>query len=197
MRWCGTRALSASEGLLEPTSKCRYTWTLSQEMISPSRASAKASARADLPDAVGPTTTASSASAKSMSSTPNLALQLIPPDPRDDGAPVRTMPREIDVIERDEKSARLGGRKSIAGAYRAMARHRGQDEVDRVREAPSARARDLGDEIADHTLGLGARQEARQGVDGHGGGSDCAQVEPERGEGGLLLFDEGGVARGD
>src|SRR6185369_1130089 len=97
---------------------------------SPPRASARASARSDLPDAVGPTTTAISASSRSISSTANLALQLIPPDPRDDGAPVWAVPREVDLIERDQKSARLGGRKAIAGAHRSMARHGRQDQID-------------------------------------------------------------------
>src|SRR5689334_6240379 len=110
-------------------SKCRYTWTLSAPMISPPRISASASARSLFPDAVGPTTTAISASPRSQSAAADFALQLIPSDAGHDGAAVRAVTREVDLIERDEQRARLFGRESVAGPNRTVARHRREDQV--------------------------------------------------------------------
>src|SRR6266540_3686719 len=113
-------------------SKWRYTCTLSAPMISPPRDSARASASSLLPDAVGPTTTATSASPRSTSPAADFALQLIPADSRHDGPAVRAVTRKIHLIERDEQRRRLFGREPIARAHRPVARHRGEHQIDRV-----------------------------------------------------------------
>ncbi len=56
IRWCGTAARSATDGLAVPMSMPRYTCMESSETISTSpSAAATARATADFPDAVGPT----------------------------------------------------------------------------------------------------------------------------------------------
>src|SRR5258706_16159839 len=54
IRWCGTRARSAADGLAVPTSMPRYTSAESTLTISTGSTSAMASAAAVLPEAVGP-----------------------------------------------------------------------------------------------------------------------------------------------
>ena len=54
IRWCGTAASSAADGLAVPMSMPRYTRAESTLMISTGRRCATASAAAVLPDAVGP-----------------------------------------------------------------------------------------------------------------------------------------------
>src|SRR5438270_10084828 len=99
-------------------------------MISPFLDSASASARSLLPDAVGPTTTAISASPRSSSSTADFALQLIPSDSGHDGPAVRTVPREVDLIERCQERSGFVTRQTITGADRTMAGHRRENQVD-------------------------------------------------------------------
>src|SRR6266545_4639138 len=194
MRWCRTRWRSSGVGLLDPMSKWRYTCTLSAPMISPRRASAKASASSDFPEAVGPTTTATSASPRSSSSTADLTLQLIPADSGHDGATMRTVPREIHLGERGQKSARLFRGHSIASSDRTMTSHRGENEVDRIGEGATARPCRFGDEIADDALRARPREQTRHGVHGDGRRPDGTDVEAELGHGSLLVLHEGGVA---
>jgi hypothetical protein len=55
------RARSAADGLAVPTSSPRYTWSESATTTSMARRAARAATTADLPTAVGPTSTSTGA----------------------------------------------------------------------------------------------------------------------------------------
>src|SRR5688572_2614436 len=126
-------------------------------MISPPFFSARASASSDLPDAVGPTTRATSASVRSISSTSNLALQFVPANAGDDRPAMWAVAGEVDFVERGEQCRCLDGGKPIAGSDRAVAGHGGEHEIHGVGEGAAAGASQLGDEIAHHAFRFDAR----------------------------------------
>src|SRR5580658_4331729 len=127
-------------------------------------------ASAVLPVAVGPTTVTSSLShdraARSPCSTTDATFEFVISDTRDDGTSVRTVTREIDVVERPQERTCLFAREQIPGSNAAVAGHRREHEVRCVAEGAPGGAGELGDQLPHEPLRFGPGEQSRNRVHG-------------------------------
>src|SRR5215510_4321296 len=118
-QWCGTRARCAAVGLAVPTSRPRYSWRESADTISPPSRSASSSARAVLPDAVGPTTQMMRGLVKSPPR--EQRLELCASQLSGHRATVGAMGGDLDAVHRGEERVHLGGIEPLADAHDGVA----------------------------------------------------------------------------
>src|SRR5437763_10079020 len=131
-QWCGTRARSAAVGLAVPMSRSRYTCRESADTISPPTRSARSSASALFPLAVGPTmqrTRMIQLIRGPPASSPKQRFQLAAGELGGDGAAVRAVGRDLDAVHRREERLRLGRAEPLPDAHHAVAGDGGERRV--------------------------------------------------------------------